>query len=144
MNNISNNMKKHNQLINELQATYHDSSVKMGISDSVSLILYALCDGDGSCPLNDICRYTSLSKQTVNSAIRNLEKQNIVYLESINGKSKMVYLTEEGKEFANKTVMKLMKFEDEIISSWSKEDLEKFIQLTERYLVDLREKVKEL
>ena len=144
MNSISNNMKKHNQLINELQATYHDSSVKMGISDSVSLILYALCDGDGSCPLNDICRYTSLSKQTVNSAIRNLEKQNIVYLESINGKSKMVYLTEEGKEFANKTVMKLMKFEDEIISSWSKEDLEKFIQLTERYLVDLREKVKEL
>ncbi|MBD5499930.1 MAG: hypothetical protein HDR10_01825 [Lachnospiraceae bacterium] len=37
------NEKCHNQLHGEIEATYHASSLKMGISDSVSKILYAIC-----------------------------------------------------------------------------------------------------
>ncbi|MFR1493246.1 MAG: MarR family transcriptional regulator [Eubacterium ventriosum] len=42
----------------------------MGLSDSAFDILYSIVDlGDG-CSQSDICKYSCLSKQTVNSSIK--------------------------------------------------------------------------
>ena len=38
--------------------------------------------------LSDICRNTGLHKQTVNSAIRKLESESIIYLEVVDGKAR--------------------------------------------------------
>ena len=137
-------IREYNYLFGEIEATYHESSVRLGISDSVSKILYAICSNGDCYPLQEICRTTGLSKQTVNSAIRKLENDGIVYLQAIDRKAKRVYLTEKGKQFAEKTVMRLMKIENDIYSSWSKEDLQRYLQLTEQFLIALRENIKEL
>lgn len=136
---ISSKLRQYNNLYSEITAVYHEISVKLGITDSALTILYIICSFGDSYPLGDICRRSGLSKQTVNSAIRKLEEEEIVYLEAIDGKSKMVCLTETGKRFAEKTVLRLMTVEDEIYSSWNQDDLEKYLELTERFLVSLKE-----
>ena len=137
---VSQDMKRFNHLIGESNAAYHTASLKLGLSDSVMQILYTICNFGESCLLTDICRLTGLSKQTVNSAIRNLERDDIVCLEPVNSKSKKVKLTEQGLLFAEKTAVRLIKAENEIFDSWSKEEVMQYLSLTERYLVAFKEK----
>lgn len=139
--NISNKLRRYNNLYSEITAVYHDMAVKLGITDSAVMILYNICSFGESLPLSEICRCSGLSKQTVNSSIRKLEEEGIVYLEAIDGKSKKVCLTEKGKQYTEKTILQMMRIEDSIYTSWADEDLEKYLELTERFLVELKEKV---
>lgn len=143
-NNSSKEMKRYNHLHGEIEATYHDASLKFGVSDSKLKILYTICSFGESFLLNDICRYSGLSKQTVNSAVRNLESDGIIYLEAVNGKSKRVCLTEKGKQVTEKTAYLLIKAENTIFDSWSTEDVQKYLELTERFLISLKEKVEQM
>ena len=59
-------MKQFNLLMSQTEEAYHEAAVKLGLSDSVMLILYTLCCFDGECLLNDIT--AGASKQTINSA----------------------------------------------------------------------------
>ena len=139
---ISAQMQRFNLLMSEIDTVYHDAALKLGMSDSQMLVLYTLCSFDGECMLGDIT--SGASKQTVNSALRKLESGGIVYLESFEGRKKKVYLTEKGKQLAKDTVFRVIKAENEIFESWSDEEKSIYIDLTQRYLVDFKEKVKEL
>ena len=76
-------LKRLNHLQCEMSVVYHEMSLSVGQSDSVIQILYTICDSGGeSCLLHDICNLTGLPKQTINSAIRKLEQEHILYLES--------------------------------------------------------------
>ena len=44
-------LKRYNYLIGETEATYHEISLKLGLSDSAMKILYAICDNGKSCLL---------------------------------------------------------------------------------------------
>lgn len=138
---ISREMKRYNYLISEMDSVYHEAAVKFGLSDSAMSILYAICDNGEGCLLHEICFYTGISKQTINSALRKLESEDIVYLEPLNAKSKKVYLTEKGRDLTEKTAFRILQMEDEIFASWKKEDVDKYLELTESYLVHLREKI---
>ncbi len=140
----SKKMKRYNHLLGEIEATYHELSLKLNISDSISKILYTICNFGDNYLLGDICRYTGLSKQTVNSALRKLENEGLIYLEAVNGKSKKVCLTDKGKEFADKTAFRILQLENEIFDTWSDEDMEKYLELTETFLTSLKEKVEKL
>jgi len=137
-------MKRFNYLIGETGAVYHAASLKLGLSDSVMQILYTICDFDGSCLLSDICRLTGIAKQTVNSAIRNLERDGIVCLKAADARSKMVLLTEKGSAYAEDTVARIIKAENEIFESWSEEEVSQYLLLTERYMNALIEKTEAL
>lgn len=140
MNNyISKDMKRYNYLLGEMEAVYHGMSLKLGLSDSASMILYAICEEGDSRLLSEICRLSGLSKQTVNSSIRKLEAKGILYLEKAGSKSKKVCLTEAGKDLAGRTVLRIQQAENAILSSWPRQDVEKYLELTEKFLTALRE-----
>lgn len=140
MNNpISKELKRCNHLLGELEATYHDISLKLGLSDSALKILYTICNEGDRCLLSLICRRSGLSKQTVNSAIRKLETEGILYLEKSGPKSKMACLTEAGKDLSARTALRLLNAENTIFSSWPRQDVEKYLELTENFLTALRE-----
>lgn len=136
----SKEIKRFNHLISETEAVYHEIALKLGLSDSASQILYTVCNNGDCCPLQEICRISGISKQTINSSLRKLEADGIVYLKQISGKSKNVCLTEKGKTLTENTVAKLITAENEIFSSWSKEDVNKYLELTELYLTEMKKK----
>lgn len=141
---ISQSMRRFNHLTGEISAAYHAASLKLGLSDSVMQVLYTICDSGDSCLLSDICRLTGLPKQTVNSAIRNLERDGIVCLEAVNSKFKRVLLTERGLAYTETTVAKIIKAENEIFDAWSGEEVNQYLLLTERYRNALIEKTEAL
>lgn len=134
----------YNRLISEIDEVYHEIAVKQGFSDSAMSILYELSENEGSCRLTDLIRQSGVNKQTINSALRKLEKDEIVYLEPAGGKSKRVCLTEKGFVTVHETVEKVKDVEKKIYASWSREEWELYVKLTERYLNQLREEMKEI
>ena len=140
----SEEMKRYNYLFWETDAAYHEAALKLGLADSAMKILYAVCDNGESCRLQDVCRRSGLSKQTVNSALRKLENEGVVYLESTGAKAKNVCLTESGKYLVRKTVSRIMQMENAIFAAWPQKDVETYLELTERFLVGLQEKIPEL
>lgn len=138
---ISEEMRYYNYLLGEIDAAYHEAAWKMGVSDSVLKIFYAICTAGDSCLLSEICTQTGLSKQTINSALRNLEKQDLVFLEPVTGRSKQVCLTPKGQDFAEKTAFQIIQIENEIFASLPEQELETFLTLTEKMMRSLKEKV---
>lgn len=140
----SRDMKRFNHLLGEIEAVYHEMALKFGQSDSVMNILYTICDYGDSCPLQEICRRSGISKQTINSALRKLEREGIVYSEQAGVKGKNVCLTEKGKELVGDTAVRVIEAENGILASWPEEDVKRYLELTERFLVGIKEKAKEI
>lgn len=142
--NISKEMRRFNHLLGEINGTYHEAAVKLGLSDSVMAVLYTLCSEGDPCPLQEIVRQSGASKQTINSAIRKLEREGAVRLEAAKGRGKNVCLTPNGRELVRRTVIPVMELEDEIYASWTEEELRGYLELTERFHTALKEKTKGL
>ena len=142
----SGSLKRLNYLLGEIDETYHEVARKLGVSDSVSKILYTICDTDSGdrCPLHEICRQTGLSKQTVNSALRGLEREGLIYLRAGDGQAEEVCLTEPGKAFAVKPARQVIQIENDILEDWTPQELEIYLKLTERYLAQLAQKAEQL
>ena len=141
---ISKELRQFNRLFSETGYAYHEAAVKLGLSDSVMNIFYSLCAEGEPCPLQTVVRQSGASKQTINSAIRKLEGEDVLWLEPGRSRGKNVRLTEKGRALAERTVIPLMRMEDEIYASWSKEELRMYLELTGRFLTAFKEKIKRL
>lgn len=137
-------LRQFNHLASEIDAVYHQAALKLGLSDSAMVILYTICNSGDACLLCDVTRSAGISKQTVNSALRKLEAEGIVYLEAVNGRQKRVCLTGDGKRLVQKTVLRVIQAENEIFSAWTDAEQETYLALTQRYLSAFREKIQTL
>ncbi len=133
-----------NCFCNEIDAQYHRASLKMGITDSVSVVLYMLRDRGGECTLGEICKNFGISKQTVNSAVRGLEADGSVRLVPVDGKSKKIVLTGKGEEVAAKTVDRLLLAERAAFETWEKSEIDEYVRLTRKHLACLKREIDKL
>ena len=127
-----------NYLTAEIDAAYHQASRKLGLSDSVSRVLYTICDTGEGCLLSDIYKKSGTSKQTVNSAIRQLEREGMLYLAPHQGRSKRVMLTEQGRALMERTAARIYEAENLAFSTWQEAEIDGYIAAMERFLGDLR------
>lgn len=74
--------------------------------------MYVLCEKGGQCLQSEISKLTGIRRQTINSAIRKLEKEEIVYLEQGKGRNTILCLTEKGKKFSAEKIMPLHESEN--------------------------------
>lgn len=130
-------------LSGEINSLYHEVAVKAGVSDSVLNILYVLCEKEYRCLQSDIFRLTGMSRQTINSAIRKLEKDGIVYMEQGTGRNTIVCLTDKGKQYTDKNILPLLDIENRIWNEWTTEEQQQYLTLTKRYCDSFKRLVKE-
>ena len=133
-----------NRMYKEEDDIYRRVARHSGLSDAAFWILYAMEMAQGPATQTEIGSTLVLSKQTINSALRKLEGDGTVYLEGLGGRRKRACLTEKGQTLAERTVVRLIEIENGILASWPKAQLEQYLELTEQYMIALREKVREL
>ena len=128
-------LKRMNHLISEINAAYHDASLRLGISDSVCQILYTICNVGDRCLLSEICAQTGLSKQTINSALKVLGERGLVELSYVEGsrKSKQATLTENGRTFSRRHILPAIRAEERAFSYLSADEQQDLIRLVRRY-----------
>ncbi len=143
-NTISDRLHHINYLTSETDALYHQAAFRLGISDSAMRILYTVHEQGQECLLSDIYKMSGISKQTVNSALRKLEGEGIVYLERHSGRAKKVVLTDKGKHYVSTTAARLFEAESAAFASWTEEEIDTHIRLMEKYARSFREQVEKL
>ena len=133
---------QYTHLAGEINALYHEAAVKAGISDSVQNILYVICEKGDRCLQSEISKMTGISRQTINSAIRGLERDGIVYLKPGNGRNTIVCLTDKGKQFAAERILPLFEAENQIWNEWTENERQEYLRLTQKYRDALKQQLK--
>lgn len=144
MSNHSSEIRRINLLATELNSLYHLSSLKLGITDSVSVVLYSIYNNGGECLLSDIYKESGISKQTIGSAVRSLEENGILFLKQYNGKSKKLALTDKGKEYVKETAEKLYKAESDAFNTWTEDEIHTHINLMKKYVDCFRSQIERM
>lgn len=130
---IGSELREFNCLYKEIEDLYHEVALKSGLSDSSHLILYTIVElGDG-CLQIDIAKRYSISKQTISSSIRTLERKGYIYLKHGKKRDMHLHLTPEGEIFARKHILPLMEVENSVFSIMSPEDSREFLRLSHKY-----------
>lgn len=132
-----------NKLNKEYDNLYHKVATFYNLSDSAFWILYYLYENKQGCTQKEICSDWYFSKQTINSAIKDLEKKGYIslYYENDNRKRKNIVLTSEGLEIANNTVEKIIEAENRAFSKIDQKELDRFINFFQNQLFFLKEEI---
>ncbi len=137
-------LKELNMIMEKTDSLYHKVSKKLGLSDAQFNILYMIYEKGEGCSQNEFCDSYGMSKTTVNTAVKNMEKEGYIILKSIDGRRMGIYLSDSGKEIIKNTIEKVIAVENKIYDSWTDEERQLIIRLNRDYNRKLEELLKEL
>lgn len=131
---------RYNHIFKDTDKIYHCFAKSCGLSDCAFRILYLLRETDTQYTQADICSVLSAPKQTVNSALKNLQSGGYISLNQApnNKKNKITLLTEKGKELAANSADIVLEAEIKVLRQFSETELELLLSLTEKYAVLLQ------
>lgn len=136
-------LKTYNKICKEMDIVYHNYAKKCGLSDMAYWILYSMAESDEYFTQKDFCNDWFFAPQTVNSALKDLEKKELIFLETVPGnrKNKLIKPTKSGEEFIEKVISPLIESECETFETLSKRECELMLSITKKYVSILKDKV---
>lgn len=131
------------QINREFDELYHKIAVYYNLSDSSFCVLYILYEAKRHLSQKEICDYWCYNKQTINSAIKHLEKIGYINkgYEENNKMNKKIGLTPKGLKVAEKSVKKVIEIEDKTFASVNEKDLDKIIELMQKPLTAFKDEI---
>ena len=136
--------KEFNEITGHIEHLYHEAAIKMNLSDSEMDILYILNSYNGECSQKTIYKESWLTKSTVNTALKKMERNKLILIKPSNGRNTVVSATDKGYELIKNTTEKIIKIENEIYDSWSSEEQKTFIELNRNFATQLSDKIDKL
>ena len=137
-------VKEFNGLNREIEGLYHVVSRKVGLSDGAFTVLYNIWDMGEGCLQKDICSAACVSKQTIHSVVKKLEKEGILYLKPGKGREMRIFLTEGGRDLVKEKIAPVAAMEEDAFGQLTEEEWRQHLQGMRTYLEYFRMKVKEL
>lgn len=132
-------LKEFNDIHRQMSDLYHNIAAKLKLSHSAFTVFYTICDLGGSCLQKDICDLFYMSKQTVHSCIKKLEKDGYIFTQQ--GKDKHIYLTEKGQQFVTQNILPIIEIEKSIFSEMTAQQSDMFLELNKKYLHCFKQKI---
>ncbi len=132
-----------NKIYKEMDIVYHNYAKSCGLSDMAYWILYSIAESEEYFTQRDFCNDWFFAPQTVNSALKDLEKKDMIFLETVpeNKKNKLIKPTENGKKFIERVIVPLIRTECESFETLSKEECELMLSTTKKYIFALKDKI---
>lgn len=112
--------------------------MKLGLSDSEFLILYALVELNIN-RQKDIADYFFMSKQTVNSAVKKLIKSEIIELRQSKDRDMQIIFTEMGENFAKEKLVPIINIEKDTFVTMGKTESQELLRLTRKHMEIFKE-----
>lgn len=134
---------EYNRLFNAQDYFYVRAASRANLSEAAFWILYSICDSDTAWTQSALCKEWYYSKQTINSAVKKLEKMDFVELKmkSGTGNRKVIVLTESGHRYCERNYA-VDQAELVQLGCLSEEERELLLSLMRRQLEALEERVK--
>ncbi len=123
-----------NALAREFDGIYHEIAVQLGLSDSAFLILYVIAEFGDGCLQKEIAKQYYVSKQTINSAIKQLVAKGYLTMQQGRGRDMHLHLTPTGRQFVAQRIAPVFEWENRVFAALSQEERETLLRLTEKYV----------
>lgn len=132
-------IQEFNELLKKFDDIYHKLAKKSGLSDTAFWIIYTIKNDNKTYKQKDLCDIWSYSKQTINSALKKLEEQNIIKLmpATDNKKDKKIVLTQYGEEISKKYIEPMNEIEEKSLSNIDKNSREQLLKVFREYTEEL-------
>lgn len=143
---IKEQLKIFNRIYKEMDTVYHNYAKSFGLSDAAFWILYSISEHDCSFTQRELCSDWFFMPQTVNSALKDLEKRNIIMLEPVPGnkKNKWIKLTDNGTLIVERVIFPLMRMESESFSVLPEDECNMMLSATQKYMSFLKGKLADM
>lgn len=146
MQTIHQQYMEYTRLYKETDLLYAAIAEHSGISPGMFWSLYTVYSTPGDCTAKDICGCCAMSKQTVHSALKNLEWGGYVRLEACESdrRSKKIVLLEKGERYAEAYLHPLFQAEMDAFSALSAEERAGLLRGEQHFLAHLRARMQPL
>lgn len=136
----------YNCLYKETDDLYHSLARHFGLSDGAFWVLYMLRESGRSCTQHELSEQLSMSKQTVNSALKGLEAAGVLTLapQAENRRSKSICLTAKGERLAVDTVDRVLAMERSAFEALSETEQDLFLRLVQKHVRQLQAQAEQI
>lgn len=133
-------LTEYNRLYKETDEIYHALARHYGLSDCAFWVLYVLAEAQQALTQSEVRAALSLSKQTVNSALKGLETSGYITLQAAkeDRKRKLLCLTPEGRRFVEETTGRVVQMELRAFEQLTPEEGRLFLSLMQKHTRHLR------
>lgn len=134
-------IRRYNGLYKENNEIYHRLARHFGLSDTAFWILYTLREMGGSVSQSQLCGELFLSKQTIHSALKQMEQGGFLQLENLpnNRKNKLVRVTPQGEQLLCQVADPVFAMEERAFLRLSPQQRQALLELDEALLNALRQ-----
>lgn len=135
-----------NQTYKDIDDVYHLYAKANGLSDTAFWMLYSLWERKAACTQRELCAEWSYSPQTVNSALKVLEGQELIHLVQSpeNRRNKQILFTPKGIAVGERVIAPLLQAERRSFSELSEQERAELLAVTRRHAALLRSEVNKL
>lgn len=132
---------RYNRVFKDTDQVYHQMARICGLPDCAFWILYLLRESEVKYTQSGVSENLSLSRQTVNSALKKLQQEGYIAMApgESNRKNKPLRLTHRGEELCRNTVDLVLQAEINTLARFTPEERESFLSLQEQYAQALRQ-----
>lgn len=130
-----------NNMINEF---YHEIALRQGLSDSAYAVFQALLVMGNGRTQTEICKYTLLNKQTINSSVKKLHQEGLIDFQPGNGRELKIYLTGEGTKVVEEKILPIEQAENEVFDEMTAEEHQQLLGVVRKYLDSFKSKIEKL
>lgn len=144
-NDVYRRLEEYNSIFQENNDIYHAAAKKLGLPDCALWLLYILREKDCVYTQSEIRERLFMPKQTINSALKKLENDGFIELQTGNDrKTKLVGLTENGCRLAERSADKLLEAERSAFSRMTDQEQDTFLRLFRKLTNLLREEAERI
>lgn len=132
-----------NRAHKRMNVLYHNYARDAGISDAAFWLMYSLYEKGEPCTQTELCEAWFFTPQTINSALKSLEKQGLIALDFApnNRKNKQFFFTETGKQLVKEKIMPLVQAEEKSFLRLNEQEREALLAITQKHISILEEEI---
>ena len=138
---ISDKVKQLNGMLCEMDSIYQTLLSAKNISDGEFVVLNAILALGEGCLQKDIAENSYMSKKTINSTIKKLEKEGLIKLKAGKYPNMHIYLTKKGLDHIKNNVMPIVDVENRVLNSMPDPDFYKLVSGYSKYITSFKEHV---
>ena len=131
---INERLKQLNRMLCEIDSIYQSLLATKNVSDSEFVVMIAILSLGEGCLQKDIAETSYMSKKTINSTIKKLEKEGYIKLKAGKYPNLHIYLTSKGKEHIKENVFPIIEVEERVLNSMSEDEFERLIIGSSKYI----------
>ena len=138
---IDERLKQLNSMLCEIDSIYQSLLATKNVSDSEFVVMIAILSLGEGCLQKDIAESSYMSKKTINSTIKKLEKEGYIKLKAGKYPNMHIYFTKQGLKHIEDNILPIIDVEEKVLKSMPEDEFERLICGYSKYILNFKEHV---